>query len=115
MELYGIFSSRVKDLCSAVCHQLREDPALRNESHIDGINAIWNNLEIVISDAKRSNSDGDHWHQGCIEPSRSSFPIEQESSPLDSIVGGSAVDRLSQRYEACLLHTLDAQLVHTGY
>jgi len=107
MELYGIFSDRVKDLCSVVCHQLREDPALRNESYIEGINAMWINLEMVIADAMQSNSDGDHLHQAYIGSGSSSITVEQESSLLDNILNDPAVDGLSQRYEGFLLHTLD--------
>jgi hypothetical protein len=99
MELYEIFSNRVNDLCSAICYQLRDDPALQNESYIDSICAMRINLEMVIADAKQSNSGGDH-----------SITIEQESSPLDGIVDDSAVDGLSQRYEGFLLNTLYTSL-----
>jgi hypothetical protein len=114
MGLYEIFSNRVKDLCSAVCHKLHKDPTLQNESYIQSISALWINVEMVIADAKQSNSDGDHWHEAYIGPSSSSFSIEQETSPLDSIVDDSAADGISQRYEGFLLHTLVAQVERTG-
>jgi hypothetical protein len=105
MELYGIFSDRVKDLCSVVCYQLREDPTLRIERYIEGINAMWINLEMAIADAKQSNSDEDHLHQAWIGSG---------SSLLDNILNHSAVDGLSQRYEGFLLHILDTQLIRIG-
>jgi hypothetical protein len=110
MELYEVFSSRVKDLCSAASYQLRLDPALQNESHIEGINAIWINLKTVISDAKEPKSYGEHWHHSGIGPGRSSFPPEHESSPLGGITGNFVVDGLPQRYELFYLRILDAQL-----
>ena len=98
-------------ICIPVFCQLYLDPGLQNERRIEGISAMSSNLDIVISGAKQPNSDGDHLHQTCIGHSSSSFPMEQEISPLDSIVDGSAVDGISQRYERFLMHTLDALLV----
>lgn len=69
---------------------------------------------MVIANARQPNPDGEHWHQSGIGPESSSFPQEQESSPLNSIMDDSAVDGISQRYEGFLLRILDAQLVDKG-
>jgi hypothetical protein len=110
MKLYGIFSSRVKDLCRAVSYRLRLDPDLQNDGHIEVINEMRINLEMVISGAKQPNSDGEHWYQSGIGPGSSSFPPELESPPPSGVVDNSAVDELSQRYGLFLLRRLDSKL-----
>jgi hypothetical protein len=97
MELYGIFSSRVKDLCSAVSYRLRVDPALRIESHAEVINAMWINLAMIISDSPRFVSDG--CYQSEEEQGSSFLASEVVDSTLDSTVNNSAVGELAQRYE----------------
>jgi hypothetical protein len=99
MELYEIFSSRVKDRCIVASHRLQLDPAQQIESHIEGINAMWVYLARVISDADHLYSDGARWHQSEIGLGSYSLASEQDNSQLSKLVEDSAVTRLSQRYE----------------
>jgi hypothetical protein len=99
MELYGIFSSRVENLCSGVYHQLPQDLILQSESHVEGINAMCIHLEMIISEAKQQNPGEEHGYEACIQSSNSLISLEQQCSRLDGIVDDPAAEGLSHRYE----------------
>lgn len=99
MELYGIWSSSVKGLCSTVSDQFRLDPAQQNEGLSGGIKAMWNNLEMIISDIEQLARDGEHGHQPGVALGNSASPLEHENSMLDNCFENSAVDGLLERYD----------------
>jgi hypothetical protein len=99
MELYCLFSNRVKELCIAVYSQLSQDSAMQHDTRVLRINALWVNLELVIRDAERTDSLVEHRYQPSIEPNFGLSPSQRDISSPESDMDSFILDGLSQRYE----------------